>query len=135
MEIGLVGFFRILFLSLLPLSLLGNVYILSYKIVVQNGTILNDSLYVSPLMVSSKKFQYEGFIQLEGAIRDSDRYIIEKNRELILERLFKDGIIIRDFSENRGLSNNSQTTIILPPIYVALERDSLDIYLIILKEI
>ena len=86
-------------------------------------------------MVSSKKFQYEGFIQLEGAIRDSDRYIIEKNRELILERLFKDGIIIRDFSENRELSNNSQTTIILPPIYVALERDSLDIYLIILKEI
>ena len=125
--------FRIFFIF--TLSLYGEIYILSYKVVVKNGIITSDSLYISPLMVSSKKFKYDGFIQLEGEIRDNNKYLIRKNKELILERLFKNGIIINGFSKNHDFASTSQTTILLPPLYVALQRDSLYVNLIILKEI
>lgn len=121
-------------LVLFTLSLYGEIYVLSYKVVLKNNLIASDSLYIAPLMVPSKKFKSIGFIELEGERVDSDRYIIQKNRDYILETLFKRGIIINDYTTNRNFSSTSQTTVILPPIYIALERGILENNLIILQE-
>lgn len=122
-------------LSFIAISLYGEVYVLSYKVVVKSNLVTSDSLYISNLMVPSKRFKSINFIELEGNRRDSDSFVLQKNRDKILGTLFKNGVVVEDNTKAINQHSKSLTTIILPPIYVSLERSNLDINLIILKEI
>jgi len=117
------------------ISIFGEIYILSYKIVTKNSVVATESLYISQLMVPSKQFKVIQRMELDSEDRDNNRYIIKKNRENILDVLFKRGIIINDFTTALNLQGSSQTTIILPPIHISINRLNNDSYLTILKEI
>ena len=126
--------FRIfLFIAILNLSLFGKIYILSYKIVVKSGIVTADSLYISNLMIPSQRFEVVEEYLLESNKRDNDRFIIRQNREYILETLFKKGIILNDFTTTINFQSRNQTVMILPPIYIAIDRIGLDTYFTILN--
>lgn len=115
------------------MSLFGEIYILSYKIVVKNGIVSADSLYIADLMIPSKTFQTVETYLLEAKKRDNNRFIIRQNREYILESLFKRGIILQDFTTSINLQSRNQTVMILPPLYISIDRIGLDTYFSILE--
>jgi len=129
--------FRFLFLTTISyISLFGEIYILSYKIVVQNSVVTTDSLYLSKLMIPSKRFKILYQTSLESEERDSDRYIIEKNRDFILETLFKKGVIVKDYTTAINFQSRTKMVMILPPAYISIDRYyNNSSYLTILKEI
>lgn len=127
--------FKILFIiSLFQISLFSEIYILSYKIVIKNSIFSADSLFISKLMIPSKKFQEISIIELESNKSDNNRFILTKNREIILNFLFKKGVILQDYSESFNFQGSSQTTMILPPLYISLNRFNYGTYLTILQE-
>jgi len=126
MDYSIFKFF--ILILILKFSLFGEIYILSYKIVVKNGIVSADSLYIANLMIPSKKFKTVETYILEAKKRDSNRFIIRKNREYILETLFKKGIILNDFTTSINFQNRNQTVMILPPLYISIDRIGLDTY-------
>jgi len=134
--VGLVDYsiFKLFLISIFfQMSLFGEIYILSYKIVVKNGIVSADSLYIADLMIPSKTFQTVETYLLEAKKRDSNRFIIRQNREYILESLFKRGIILQDFTTSINLQSRNQTVMILPPLYISIDRIGLDTYFSILE--
>jgi hypothetical protein len=110
-------------------SLWGEVYILSYKIVVKNSKISSESLYISSPMRKSRYLIVDS-IEVDGKREDSDRKIIDDNREEILEFLFKSGVSVNDFTRNYS----SQTTLLLPPIYIAIDRVTSGAFITLLRK-
>ena len=134
--VGLVDYsiFKLFLISIFfQMSLFGEIYILSYKIVVKNGIVSADSLYIADLMIPSKTFQTVETYLLEAKKRDNNRFIIRQNREYILESLFKRGIILQDFTTSINLQSRNQTVMILPPLYISIDRIGLDTYFSILE--
>jgi hypothetical protein len=127
--------FKLIFILIFVQSFaFGQIFVLSYKIVIKQNIVSADSLYISDLMVPSKKFIGVKTFLINSEKRDNNRYIIKKNREYILEVLFKQGIILKDFTTSSNLQARNQTTIILPPVYIAIDRIGLETYFTILKE-
>ncbi|EJF06737.1 hypothetical protein ThvES_00011760 [Thiovulum sp. ES] len=119
--------------KLLSVLLFGEIYILSYKIVTEKNRIFTDSLYLSKPM-RAKKYSAVSTISVDGNRWESDRKIINKNRDEILNFLFaENGISIRDFTKsgNRGVS--SRTTLLLPPIHISIERGIDEVFITLLK--
>jgi hypothetical protein len=123
-----------LLFNLLFSFLVGEIYILSYKIVTEKNRVFTDSLYLSkPMKVG--KYSGVSSLVLDAKRWDSDRKIINQNREKILNFLFEtNGISIKDFtiSGNRGVL--SRTTLLLPPIHIVIERGIDEAYITLLKE-
>ena len=119
---------------LFKISLFGEIYVLSYKIVIKNNIVFTESLYVSDLMIPSKKFKYSQRIMLESKDKDNNFSILKQNRENILKVLFANGVILEDYTTALNLQGETQTTMILPPIYISIDRLNKQTYLTILKE-
>ena len=107
---------------------------LSYKIVIKNNIVFTESLYVSDLMIPSKKFKYSQRIMLESKDKDNNFSILKQNRENILQALFSNGVILEDYTTALNLQGETQTTMILPPIYISIDRLNQKTYLTILKK-
>jgi hypothetical protein len=128
-------FRTLLIFSLFAINLEGEIYIFSYKIVTKDSKVAVDSLYVSELMTNYKKFRGVSSIEVEGSVRDSDRLIIERSKDQILEWLLTQNAIIEDHTRTSNLQGRSQTTLLLPPQYIALERVNGSLFMTLLDEI
>jgi hypothetical protein len=130
--VGLMTFLKFSILLLSSTLFGGEIYILSYKLVTKGNRVSAESLYISSPMVE-KRYTPIRSLKVEASRFDNDRYVIQKNRDEILEFLFKSGISIRDFSRNIGMAGNSQTTLLLPPLYIALDRVSIGNFITLLE--
>jgi hypothetical protein len=119
--------------KLFSVLLFGEIYILSYKIVTEKNRIFTDSLYLSKPM-RAKKYYPVSTISVDGDRWESDKKIINKNRDEILNFLFaKNGISIRDFTKSGNHGISSRTTLLLPPIHISLERGIDEVFITLLK--
>ena len=74
-----------------------------------------------------------GFIELEANRSLKDKQIFINNRDEIIESLSKFGVLLKDHTSASRLIGSSQTTYIVPPTRVSLERDQFGAILIIFK--
>jgi hypothetical protein len=126
----------ILFIFILVFQLKATVYILTYKIVISNSIVRSESLTISTPMLPVKDLKLKrvsSWFSLEAKKKDSDKDIIQLNREKILNILFREGILINSFSNNTSSRNSETITLMLPPIYIAIVGLYQERYFSILK--
>ncbi len=126
----------ILLIFILVFQLKATVYILTYKIIISNNIVRSENLTISTPMLPVKYLKLKkvsAWFSLKAKKKDSDKDIIQANREKILEILFREGILINSFSNNTSSRNSETITLILPPIYIAIIGLAQERYFSILK--
>ena len=126
----------ILLIVILIFQLKATVYILTYKIVISNNIVRSESLTISTPMLPIKDLKLKrvsAWFSLQAKKNDSDKDIIQINREKILNILFREGILINSFSNNTSSRNSETITLMLPPIYIAIVGLYQERYFSILK--
>ena len=126
----------ILLTFILIFQLKATVYILTYKIVISNSIVRSENLTISTPMLPVKDLKLKrvsAWFSLEAKKKDSDKDIIQINREKILNILFREGILINSFSNNTSSRNSETITLMLPPIYIAIVGLYQERYFSILK--
>ncbi len=134
-KLKIIFIINVLFFNL---NLYSDIYILSYKSVLKKGQIVSENFQIAKSMKNIDEDQQEaiGVIELDGKRTESDRQILLKNKDKIVEILSSlFGVSLSDHSLacNLNLTGSSQTTYIISPTRVLLERDQFGANLIILK--
>jgi len=108
---------------LLTFSLLSEIFILSYRVSIQDNRVIGEKLTLSPIMVPMK-FRSVSFIEVDSDYDDTNRYIIRSHKDEVLEFLFKNGIHLDNQTKisSFGVGGSTITTLLLPPTYIAIDR-------------
>lgn len=110
-------FFR--FLLFLPFFLQANDFILTYKIVVKDAIIYNETYHVSFAMTRSDDvLEAVCNIPLEEKEYANAYAFLKDERDLVLQCLFHHGVRLRDDSVAYNFASSSQTTLMIPPTRV-----------------
>lgn len=116
-----------------PFLLASNDFILTYKIVVRDAIIYNETYHVSFAMTQSDDtVQAICNIPLEEKLYPNAYAFLKDERDLVLGCLFNHGVRLRDDSIAYNFASSSQTTLKIPPTRVKadVKEDSVTITII-----
>ena len=102
----------VVFFLLLALSLSANEYLISYRYVIKDAIIYNESLTISQAMQKCKGTPYNELILENDASKDLKK-IISKNSEKFINYIHKLGLSVNHSEETINAQNKSTTILTL----------------------
>ena len=102
----------ILFSLLIPPYIFGNEYYISYRYVVKNGVLFNQSLLISPAMQKCQGSPYKTIV-LESFENKKLQEIINLNNEEFINFISSIGLQIEHTEETHNMQNSSTTVLTL----------------------
>lgn len=94
-------------------------YIVSYQAKVRDAYLINESFYVSAAMVETKK-EPQASLTLNANTKNVQK-LFSKNRDELLDFLFKSGVHLKSEGLSENAMHTSLTTLYLPSTYLKVE--------------
>jgi len=117
---------RYLFILILPLFQLfgGEEFILSYRLVVQEGIVLNEEFSLSKAM--TKKGADSSILEwceIDPGNSEADTLytLIKKNKEELLECLFAKGVVLEGYGDLKGYVSKETTILKIAPLRLVVD--------------
>ena len=125
---------KYILLPLIILTLLysSSQYIINYRCIVSKHRLISEKFNITRAMIEKNNYKILYSFKIDTMKNKNLLQILKKNRDIIIENLFKQDIILTDNSTKNRFNIKTKTILTIPNQYILVDdkKNFIDIFLI-----